>query len=263
MSSSFFKMPEKIFGVSSSLIKLFLLPLGIVVAFLVSLGLVILPKFESISKVNSLIKTTKNQIKSVAEKKAYLMSVDQEELSKNESYLSSAVLQEKNSYLLVGVVRSIADKYGFQVKSFSINPIKIKEESESSSVSLLKVATKDVATKMPINVTLSGPEEKSLDLVKAMENSLPILFIDNFDISTRFGVSELELLISSYYIPDKTDLVSGNLTLADLQPTKEETDLLNQISQFDRNESLIQSLKDQSAEEKSFVKYERENPFTL
>jgi hypothetical protein len=100
-------------------------------------------------------------------------------------------------------------------------------------------------------------------LIKALENSLPILFIDNFDISTRFGVSDLELSISSYYVPDKANLVSGNLTLTDLQPTKEETDLLNQISQFERNESLIKSLNDQSSEDKSFVKYQRENPFTL
>lgn len=261
MSSSFFKMPEKIFGISSSLIRLFFLPLGILVAFLISLGTIILPKFESISNLNQSIKTIKGQIKSVAEKKAYLMSVDLDELNKNESYLSSAVLQEKNSYLLVGVIRSIADKYGFQVKSFSISPIKIKEGE--SSTSSLKVATKDVATKMPINVILSGPELKSLDLIKALENSLPILFIDNFDISTRFGVSDLELSISSYYVPDKANLVSGNLTLTDLQPTKEETDLLNQISQFERNESLIKSLNDQSSEDKSFVKYQRENPFTL
>ncbi len=261
MSSDFFKMPEKIFGISSSLIRLFFLPLGILVAFLISLGLIILPKFESISNLNRSIKTTKSQIKSVEEKRAYLVSVDLDELTKNESYLSSAVLQEKNSYLLVGVIRSIADKYGFQVKSFSINPIKIKEGE--SSTNSLKVATKDVATKMPINVILSGPESKSLELVKAMENSLPILFIDNFDISTRFGVSDLELTISSYYVPDKTDLISGNLTLTDLKPTKEEIDLLNQISQFERNDSLIKSLNDQTSEDKSFVKYQRENPFTL
>jgi len=257
MSSDFFKMPEKIFGISSSLIKLFLLPVGVVVAFIVSLGLIIIPKFDSLVSLNEAIGTVRSEIKSTEQKKAYLASIDQEELVKNESYLSSAVLQEKNSYLLVGVMRSIADKHNFEVKSFSINPIKIKEEGSS-----LKVADKDVAVKMPINIVLSGPEEKSLELIKAIENSLPILIIDNFNITTKSGVSELELTVSSYYIDDKTEFVSGNLTLNDLQPTKEETDLLTEISGFDRNDSLIQSLTDQNTQGKTFEEYNRENPFT-
>ena len=259
MSNEFFKMPEKIFGISSSLIRMFLLPVGMIVIFIISLGLIILPKFDSIGLLNEEIQKVKTEIKSTDQKRAYLMSVDQEELSRNESYLSSAVLQEKNSYLLVGVMRSIADKYNYGVKSFSINPVKIKEEGPSS----LKVAEKDVAVKLPIDIVLTGPEEKSLELIKAIENSLPILFIDNFNILTKLGVSELTLTVSSYYVPDKTDYVTGNLTLIDLQPTKQETDLLTEISQFDRNDSLIQTLNDQNSEGKTFEEYSRDNPFSL
>lgn len=257
MSNDFLKMPEKIFGISSSLIKLFLLPVGMVVAFIVSLGLIIIPKFDSLAALNKSIGTVKSEIKSTEQKKTYLASIDYEELIKNESYLSSAVLQAKNSYLLVGVMRSIADKYGFQVKGFSIDPINLKEGDSS-----LKVANKDIAVKMPIDIILSGPEEKSLDLIKAIENSLPILTIDNFNITAKPGTTELELTVSSYYLDDKTEFVSGNLTLNDLMPTKEEKDLLTEIIRFDRNDSLIKSLSDQNTEGKIFEEYNRENPFT-
>lgn len=260
MKSNFFKMPEKVFGISSSLIKIFFLPIGVIVVFILSLGSIIIPKFKSIKGLNTSIKTVKSQIKSTEEKKNYLLSIDQEELINNENYLSSAVLQEKNSYLLVGVIRNISDKYNFQIKSFSISPVKIKEGSENDS---LKVAEKNVAVKIPINVILSGPDEKSLDLIKAIENSLPILFIDKFNKKTNMDIAELDLVISSYYIADKTDLISGDLTLTDLMPTKEETDLLTKITKFDKNDNMTKILIDQKGEEKSFIEYKRENPFTL
>ena len=98
MSQNPLNIPDKIFGINSSLIGMFLLPVGMVVAFIISLGLVILPRIDSIKQSAASISETRSQIKSVAEKKAYLLSVDQDELAKNEEQLSAAVLPEKNSY---------------------------------------------------------------------------------------------------------------------------------------------------------------------
>jgi hypothetical protein len=258
MNSAFFKMPDKIFGISGSLIKLFLLPLGVVLLFLVSLRMVIIPKIDSIKSIKSLVTNTKSEIKITNEKRAYLDSVDQDELLKNEGYLSSAVLQAKNSYMLVGVIRNIVDKFGYKVRSFSINPIELKEGEGS-----LKVSNKDVATKLPINVILEGPKEKMIDLLISIENSLPIMFIDKINISSRLGVSAIDLSVSSYYISDSPNLVSGNLSLVDLMPTAEESELLSKISQFNQDDRLVQSLLDQGTEGKSYVEYSRNNPFSL
>ena len=118
MSNDFFKMPDKIFGISSSLIKLFLLPLGIILVFLFSLRVVIIPRISSITSVKNSISKIESEIDSTNEKRAYLAAVDQNELINNEKYLASAVLQAKNSYLLVGVIRDIADKFDYQVRSF-------------------------------------------------------------------------------------------------------------------------------------------------
>lgn len=255
MKSDFFKMPEKIFGISSSLIKLFLLPLGVVLVFLASLGLVIIPRVDSIKSLTASITKVRSEIKNTGAKKNYLASVDQDELVSNESFLSSAVLQEKNSYLLVGVVRSIADKYGFRVKSFSISPVDLKDDDS------LKVSDKNVATKLPIDVTLEGTANNVVDLLISMENSLPIMFIDKLNVYTRQDVSELNMTISSYYVTDSQNIVSGNLSINDLMPTKEESDLLSKISQFNKDDSLIKNLSEQSSEGKSYVEYSRESPF--
>jgi len=255
MSQNFLKMPDKVFGIDSSLVGMFLLPVGMVIVFIVSLGLVILPRIDNIKQSAVSISETRSQIKSVAEKKAYLLSIDQDELAKNEEQLSAAVLPEKNSYVLVGVLRTIADKYGYQVNSFSINPVGIKGDAKDS----LTVSDKNVATKLPINIVLTGPEEKNLDLIKSIENSLPILFIDSMITTSKLGVLEIEMVISSYYVPDKVEYVSGNLSLVDLQPTKEEADLLARISNFESNSNLEET----SIEGKTFTEYSRDNPFTL
>lgn len=257
MNNGFFKMPERIFGINSSLIKLFLFPLVVILVFLVSLSLVVIPRVDSITSLMNEVSKVRSEIKVTESKRAYLSSVDQDELVKNEEYLSSAVLQEKNSYLLVGVIRNISEDFGFKVNSFLINPIDLKDGLDS-----LKVSNENVATKLPINMTLEGPEDKVIDLLVSIENSLPIMFVDKIGILNRQGISEITLIISSYYMPDNQNLISGNLTLNDLIPTQEENDLLSKISQFNKDDSLTKSLIDQGSQGKTYVDYSRNNPFT-
>ena len=223
-----------------------------------SLGWVIIPRFDSINSLMTSITKVKSETKTVKDKITYLSSVNEGDLTANESYLSSAVLQEKNSYLLVGVIRNIADKFNYQVKSFTINPIKIIDSSDS-----LKVSDNCVATKMPVNLVLEGPENNMVDLLISMENSLPIIFIDDFSVFTKSGTDELTLTVSSYYIADNTNSFSGNLSLSDLTLTSEEQDLLSTISQFNRSESLTNTLSEQSSTEKTYMDYNRSDPFTL
>lgn len=149
IKSNFFKMPEKVFGISSSLIKLFFPPLAVFLFFLTSLGWLILPKIESLKYLNDSGEKIKMQIELINEKRDYLLSIDQAQLQQNADYLSSAVLPEKNSYLLLGVVRDITEKYDYRITSFSLSISDLKEGSES-----LKVADKNIATKMPIILKL-------------------------------------------------------------------------------------------------------------
>lgn len=255
-NSSFLQVPNKVLGVEKRLIKMFLVPVAVLVGFLVSLGLVVLPKIGEINVNFEQMDNLKNQIKLNNQKKGYLMSIDQEQLIKDSSFMNQAILKEKKSYLLVGIIRNIADKFGFQIKSFSVNPGTVKETVDQS----IKVSDKSLAKRMPISMTLIGPSDKNLELIKSLENSLPILFIDKFKSNTSIlGVSELDLVISSYYLPEKNDYTSGNLTLDDLRLTPEESDLLMTISSFESNSSSL-SESDLEAE---FVKYERKDPFNL
>jgi hypothetical protein len=258
-NASFFKMPDKILGIEKELIKLFLVPIGVVVMFLISLGLVVIPKIDEIKVNFNGIEKFRSQIKLNDQKKTYLSSVDQEQLVNDASYLNQAVLKEKKSYLLVGIIRNIADKFNFQVKSFSVSPGTLKDGNNNTKDSeKIKISDEDSATRMPIKVSLVGPSENNLKLIKALENSLPILFIDSFNSKTKNKTSELDLSVSCYYLPDKIDYLSGNLTLNDLRLTAEESNLLMEISEFDSYSDLFGE-----EEQEDFIEYQRKNPFSL
>ena len=249
------KTPDKLFGLEKSLLKLFLVPFLVLFLFLVSLGLVILPKIGDIKNNFRTIDNLNKQIKLTNEKKNYLMTVDIEQLNQQAEILNKAVLREKKSYLLVGVIRKIADNFGFQIKSFLVNPGEIKD----LPIKTLKVSDKETAIRMPVNVTLVGPSDRNLELIKALESSLPILFIDKFDSKTLSGISELEMTISSYYVPEKNDYISGNLTIKDLQLTAEESELLSTVGRFNAVDDGV-SYDNGTAQ---FVEYNRANPFSL
>lgn len=251
--NNLFKLPEKIFGISSSLIKLLLFPLGVFLFFLTSMGWLILPKIELIKSLKESSDLLKSQIKSTDEKRNYLLSIDQSQLIQNANYLLSAVLPEKNSYLLVEAIRDIISKYDYKINSFSLSIDELKDNEKS-----LNIAEKNMATKIPLNVEVVGPTDKFVDLIKGLENSLPIIFIDSLETSKQGNNSVLKMLISSYYVADNSESNSEKLTLNDLKLTKEEADLLAKISQFDKSLSF-EGLN--GLEGGTFVEYDRVNPF--
>jgi len=248
MSGNFLKLPDKVFGLEKSLLALFLSPIVLLVFFLISLNLVLIPKANEIGTVKQKINTIKTNTNKVSEQVKYLSSVDSEELQKNAEYLDNAVLKNKKSYLLVEIIRQVANKFDYQVESFSLTPGEIKAE-ETASIKNMK--------KLPVNLMLYGPKNKSLDLILSLEKTLPILFIDKYDISTSGNYSELELTVSSYYIADETNIDTSNIALSDLILSSDELALVEKISSFAKIE------ENTGIQMSEFQQYQRENPFSL
>lgn len=247
-----FNLPDKIFGLEKSFLLLFLPPLGLIVLFLISLNLVLVPKINNIGEVNKKIAEVKANTAKIKEQNNYLMSMDQAELKRNAEYLDNAVLKDKQSYLLVQVIRRVANNYGYQIQSFSLTPGEIKNNES------IKVSNSNETIKMPIDVTLLGPKERNLDFISALEKSLPILFIDKFETRITGGLAQLNLSVSSYYISNTNNIETSNVTLSDLTLSKEEAALINRISSFTK----IQNSQD-NLQPSSFQQYQRENPFSL
>ncbi len=250
-------LPDKIFGIEIAFIKLLLIPVPLILVFLISLKLVIIPKITEIGEINNKIKSTGSQTSLVKTKNNYLKSIDQVDLKDKAQFLNSAVLSENKAYVLTEIIRKIADKYSFYITSFTITPGEIKNGDTDSNIQM--GSEKDAIKKTPVKLTLSGPNDKMLDLIIALEKSLPILFIDSFETKTKDSLTELDLTVSSYYMNNNVSFNTKDLTLTDLTLTDEESGLLKKLSEFNK----IDLSSSDSTDSATFKEYSRENPFNL
>lgn len=247
-----FKLPDKIFGLEKSLLMLFLPSLVLILIFFISLNLVLVPKINEIQGINKKINEVNLKTDKVNEQIKYLNSIDPEELQKDADYLDNAVLKNKQSYLLVGVIREVANKFDYQVEGFSLAPGELKGDEMKNKTSLGNMV------KMPISLILDGPKDKSLELILALERTLPILFIDKFETSTNGNITKLNLIVSSYYIGDEINIDTSSVALSDLILSNEESALLEKISSFTKIEE-----NQPNVGTTEFERYQRENPFSL
>ncbi len=255
MNLKSFNIPSTIFGLETAIIVVYFPIAVVIVLIIISLNLVIFPKINELNEVNRNLKNLEGQKKVVVEKRNYLLSINQEELKKNAEYVDNSLLPQKNGYLLVGIVRKIADKYGFQIDSFSVKPGEINKDTSQQPVS-----NKSGVAKLPLNLVVIGSQSRYLDFINGLEKSLPILSLDTLKMKNTSGISKLEMTISAYYIEDKTKFEIDKLTLNDLTLKKEESEILLKLSQFTVLEDLA-GLESQIDTSKEFVKYERSDPF--
>ena len=244
-------LPDKVFGIDTSNIVSFVPLIAVIVVVFLSVNAVFMPKYDELRAMQESILSTQAQTQKIVDKTRYLQSIDPSELQKNAGYLSSALLPQKNAYVLVDIVRRVITKFNFQVDSFLINPGKIDNKST-------KVASTAGVSKIPIKISITGPKSSYLELVKSMEHTLPLLSINNFKMTTVGSMVKLELEISAFYLEDSSLLDINKLTLADLTLKKEETDLITNISSFD---ILEKGESESSVTPAEFKKYDRKDPF--
>lgn len=246
-------IPEKILGVESEMMTVFVPLVVVVIVAIVGFNVIVVPKFNDYLEMKQSLTVLNNNHETVLNKVRYLQSVDSNELKKNSDFITSALLPQSNAYSLVNVVKKIADKYGFQVESFLISPGKLSKEVTPTT----KTAG---VSKIPIKVSLVGPKTAYLDLLKGLERSLPILSLNSFKMLSQDTVVKLDLDISAFYLQDGLKFDINALSLSDLILTKGETDLLSTLNTFDQVENLG-DLVTKTGEKIDFVKHTRIDPF--
>jgi len=245
------KLPDKIFGIETDMVEVLIAPTVItLVLFFIILGVVV-PKILEINDMNNSIKSLNNQTKDLNSKRAYLDTIDPAEINKKSSLLNAAIINDTNSYVLVGVVKKIAEKHGFSVLSFSVSPGEIGKKATDGKTGV---------TRLSLSVDLSGPAESYLNLIKGIENSLPILAIDSYEMSSNDSASLLKMSISAFYITTKEEKARlTNLSTADLTLDAQESGLIERLDKF----SVVETSTNigVSLPVEQYTKYVRSNPF--
>lgn len=217
-------IPDKLFGRDVSILTVWLMPVTVALIMVLVFISIVVPKIEEIQNTASDIKKVLANIVSVNQKRAYLLSMDQEELKQKSALVENGVLSEKNSYLLVKVVSKVVAEFGYTVGDFSVTLGDVRDIEKKSS--------KFDYQKVPVDVTISGPKANFLAMVAGIEKSLPVLSIDNFSLAGVGEVANIKMSVSAYYLPDWTQAKLENLSVADLTPSKDESAVLSQIGSF-------------------------------
>lgn len=246
-------LPDKIFGTDTRLIVLWLEPIGLGLVMLFSMILVILPKMNEIPNRAAEIKKVKAKTNDIAQKVKYLRATDQESIKNNALKLSMGLLPEKSAYLLVGIVRNVAARVGYAIDDFSLSMMNDKKEVGTKKTSMN-------FDKLPVLVTLIGPTDKYIELVKLIERSLPIMSIESLDARDMTGgISSVKLGITAYYLPEIGKINYENLSLADLTPTQDELNLLLKINEY----KIMSANENVGVGETMYNKYDRQDPFFI
>lgn len=247
------QLPDKLFGLETSLLKIFLWPLVLVVIFLISLSLIIMPKMEKIGVLRKESEVVKGKTKTIALKRDYLLTVDEEELKKKSSFLTEALLKERDAYLLVGIIKQIAGKHGFYVQSFSVSPGEMSSEGDGEVAKTVEKAV----DRVPISFMVAGEKDRYLEFILALERSLPILSVDSFDMTRGQQIVKLDLNVSAFYVGEKSEYGMTEIKLADLMLSLEEEALLAELGEYE-----MVSEAGGGGDKSDFVEYDRTDPFS-
>lgn len=247
------ELPDKIFGIDSGLITLFVPAVLVTIVAVILFNLFVFPLLSETGDIRTSTASINERTKTLKSKVTYLKSLDQQQLKDNESMVTSALLPERNSYYLVNVIRKIADKHQFRVESFSVRL------GEVGTTAVETTTGKGYST-IPVNMILVGPSDGYINIAKALERSLPILTINTFEMSNTSGVSVIELGVVGYYLSEKKIIDADKLTLADLTLKDDESKVMGTLSDFEVVEDS-NSIEGKFQNGGSFTKYNRTDPF--
>ena len=182
-------------------------------------------------------------------------------LTQDLAYLNLSLLKNKDAYYLVNVVRNVVEQKGFRIDAFSITPGEVEAETEEVAETSQTVNNKFGLTNIPVELTLLGPKSSYVDVVKALERTLPILSISNFEVKNVGEVAQIKLEVETYFVADKFESNLDKLTLADLTLTQDEMSLVKTLSEYDKTAGMV--IDSGLIKSGEFKNYDRENPFEL
>lgn len=177
----------------------------------------------------------------------YFNAVDQDRLRQMETILNEAVFKQDKSYYLVGVIKKIAEEYGFVIDGF---------EAQVGELGKGKVAMNVESVDLKIKVKLIGPREKYLDLVTRIERTLPVLSIENFEIKSASNVIGIETNVSAFFIPKAGEAKIDNLSLNDLVLSEKELKLIGELEKYQKYSGA-----DEGSAITTYTNFQKTNPF--
>jgi len=217
-----------------------------------------MPKLGEVGGFKAREKQLKAEIKTINEKRQYLEALKSSDLSDKEELVNTSLLKERDAYWLVNLLKLLADKYMFSLQSFSITPGLLTGQGETQG----KIKESGLVG-IGARVSFVGSKDKYVDFLLNIERILPILSIDKLETRSSAGtIVELQMTVTAYYHRQVAEKDIKKLTLADLKIGTSELAALERLAEFESLGSN-QPVGVLTGEERKFVEYTRENPFSF
>lgn len=215
---------NKFLGIDLLFIKSFWSTIFCIVGFLLTMLIFVLPKIMEIGRIRQEIETTNTQATNTKQQTAYLAAVDQDKLRKNQTLIEEALPSTKDLYFIMNVLGEIGRKWNFTIDSFTVSPGRISGDDGKKTITAV--------TKVPLDVIMIGPKDRYLDMVKQIENSLPILSVDKFDVTyLDNNLVSLKTIVGTYSNL-QVEKVAAGANWSEVQLTSSENTLLERLSTF-------------------------------
>lgn len=221
------------------------------VIFLVALIWFIVPEAKSVFKMSRDIKNVTAKIKDIKNRKNLIASLD-EEKTLGQYVLTIAALPEKDdpAFFTEALINV------FSQNLYSLEEFKFSSGAGGEETVEKGKSTASVAREANFNGVAIGPGSKVLDLLTALEASLPLVEVKRFSFALAGESTKLEFLITFFYSP-KTELSGdiSSLQLKDLVLDETENKLLSEIENYLEFKAFGQSALIPG-------QFGRENPFS-
>lgn len=208
----------------------------LVIATLVICGVFLfffLPKFREYKQITKDIKTQDQKITILTEKLNDLNALSEKEVQDNADLALRAVPAEKDFYLVVKNIKNIFNQEGVSLPEFRFDVGMVSTDSAQSSSG--EAGQQEFFT---ISLSFLGSMEKVEKVISRLENSLPLLAIDFFELVSEsssasgiLGDYTGEMKLKSFFAPLPKTLaaVDKELPKVDSQQKK----LLEGLSSFE------------------------------
>lgn len=216
--------------------KPLLFPLGVIVVILASTFTVGMTAFDKLQEVRSKINNFEQSNKNLEEKRDYLATLSQDELSKQSEVATSAIPAEESTMLLLASLKSLANSSNVSVSDFNLAP----GDRKASSARPIK-----------IGVSISGSLTSTLSFIDSLKSSYPLMRISKLGFTVSQNKVRSDFSIDSYWSPLPTTISSTDTPLQNLRSSDQQ--LLTRLGELKKPASLTYTVLQPQG---------RENPFS-
>jgi len=209
--------------VSFSIVKPFILPVGILVLILISARVIIWPRIDKISKLSRSIMKEETRLSQLTEKLTLLKSLNEPELASRSKLVTDALPESKRPIYIMSVLKQVSKESGVQTQKMSVKPGLMATESAKKKAQV---------PSLTFPMVVLGTYDDAIRFVKRLAKTVPMVRVERLSFRRAGGKDlwEVSSEVASFYLSLPKTL--GKIDSPVRVVTEKENKICDQLKQF-------------------------------